>query len=249
MRRSPFCSFLSRRARHRPPSHPIPQTLDVPVPMRCIFCKQDSSTSRSAEHIIPESLGNVAHTLPAGVVCDDCNQYFARKVERPLLESPMFRLLRADLAVRNKRNRLPKWQPEDGARRPAYRQMGRFLAKIGLEVLAFKTLAVADSNAELVKQPQLDELRRFARFNEGPDWPFTTRTLHPVNAVFEENGERFELLHEFDLLVTDTLETYIVVSIFGVEMVLNLGGRENDGYRRWLEANEWVSPLYVTRSA
>ena len=26
--------------------------------MRCIFCKQDSSISRTIEHIIPESLGN-----------------------------------------------------------------------------------------------------------------------------------------------------------------------------------------------
>jgi len=217
--------------------------------MRCIFCKQDSSTSQSVEHIVPESLGNVAHTLPVGVVCDGCNQYFARKVERPLLESPMFRFLRADMAVPNKRNRLPKWQPEDGSSRPDYRQMGRFLAKVGLEVLAFKTLSVPESNTELVEKPELDELRRFARYNEGPDWPFTTRTLHPVNAVFEDDGERFELLHEFDILVTDSSETYIVISIFGVEMVLNLGGRENDGYRRWLETNEWASPLYVTRDA
>lgn len=217
--------------------------------MRCIFCKQDSSTSQSVEHIVPESLGNVAHTLPVGVVCDGCNQYFARKVERLLLESPMFRFLRADMAVPNKRNRLPKWQPEDGSSRPDYRQMGRFLAKVGLEVLAFKTLSVPESNTELVEKPELDELRRFARYNEGPDWPFTTRTLHPVNAVFEDDGERFELLHEFDILVTDSSETYIVISIFGVEMVLNLGGRENDGYRRWLETNEWASPLYVTRDA
>jgi hypothetical protein len=108
---------------------------------------------------------------------------------------------------------------------------------------------VPESNTELVEKPELDELRRFARYNEGPDWPFTTRTLHPVNAVFEDDGERFELLHEFDILVTDSSETYIVISIFGVEMVLNLGGRENDGYRRWLETNEWASPLYVTRDA
>ena len=54
------------------------------------FCNKDSSTSRSVEHIIPESFGNTDHVLPVGVVCDACNQYFARKVERQILESPMF---------------------------------------------------------------------------------------------------------------------------------------------------------------
>ncbi|MGJ4748964.1 hypothetical protein ACQV5M_21555, partial [Leptospira sp. SA-E8] len=89
--------------------------------------------------------------------------------------------------------------------------------------------------------------RQFARYNQGPDWPFTVRTLHPVNAVFKESGEHFELLHEFDLLVTESSEMYLVISIFGVEMTLNLEGRENDGYRKWLEANEWASPLYVKK--
>lgn len=30
------------------------------------------------EHIIPESLGNNAYTLPKGIVCDTCNQYFSK---------------------------------------------------------------------------------------------------------------------------------------------------------------------------
>ena len=60
--------------------------------MRCVFCKADSSQSRSVEHIIPESLGNTAHTLPRCVVCDQCNGYFARKIEKPVLDSGMFQL-------------------------------------------------------------------------------------------------------------------------------------------------------------
>ncbi|MBM3330783.1 HNH endonuclease [candidate division WOR-3 bacterium] len=42
----------------------------------CIYCLGDSSRSRAAEHIAPASLG-CAKTLPAGYVCDDCNNYFA----------------------------------------------------------------------------------------------------------------------------------------------------------------------------
>ncbi len=58
--------------------------------MRCIFCNNDSSTSKSVEHIVPESLGNKDIILPKGFVCDACNNYFARKVEKVLLEDPYF---------------------------------------------------------------------------------------------------------------------------------------------------------------
>jgi hypothetical protein len=51
--------------------------------MRCPFFKSDSTASRSIEHIIPESLGNMTQILPPGVVCDGCNNYFSRKVEGP----------------------------------------------------------------------------------------------------------------------------------------------------------------------
>lgn len=63
--------------------------------MRCIFCERDSSTSRSIEHIIPESLGNHEHVLERGVVCDGCNNYLARKIEEPVLSSGYFKNLRS----------------------------------------------------------------------------------------------------------------------------------------------------------
>jgi hypothetical protein len=59
--------------------------------VKCIFCKRDSSGSRSVEHVIPESLGNTEHLLKPGIVCDTCNNYFASKVEGPLLSEPYFR--------------------------------------------------------------------------------------------------------------------------------------------------------------
>lgn len=156
----------------------------------------------------------------------------------------MFRLLRTDMAVPNKRGRIPAWLPAEGIARPDYRQMGRFLAKVGLEVLAFKMLSVPSWNDEIVDQQALDELRNFSRYNQGPDWPFTVRTLHPVNAIFKDGNQLFELLHEFEILYTHSSEAYLAVSIFGVEMVINLGGRENDGFLRWLEDNNLASPLY-----
>jgi hypothetical protein len=75
--------------------------------LRCIFCKTESSASRSVEHIIPESLGNTKAVLPPGVVCDSCNNYFARKIEKPLLDTPYFRNLRGRQRIDSKRGRVP----------------------------------------------------------------------------------------------------------------------------------------------
>lgn len=87
--------------------------------MNCLFCKNDSSQSRSVEHIIPESLGNKEHVLRPGVVCDDCNNYFALKVEKPLLEQPYFQSVRARNEIQNKKGRsVPEkgliWHPNGG---------------------------------------------------------------------------------------------------------------------------------------
>lgn len=75
--------------------------------MRCLFCKKDSSTAKSVEHIIPESLGNKTFILPRGYVCDKCNNYFAREVEKPFLEQFNMRLLRFQEAIPNKKNKIP----------------------------------------------------------------------------------------------------------------------------------------------
>src|SRR5690606_12119423 len=102
------------------------------INMKCIFCKRSSAGSHSVEHIIPESLGNTEHMLPAGIVCDGCNNYFACKIEKPLLESGMFRLLRYDRQLPNKRGKIPR--PSEGPANPLdFRVMSRFVGKVGLE--------------------------------------------------------------------------------------------------------------------
>ena len=75
--------------------------------MRCIFCKIDSSGSKSKEHIIPESLGNKSYTLPKGAVCDKCNNYFARKIEKKVLELPYYKSLRGRNEIETKKGKIP----------------------------------------------------------------------------------------------------------------------------------------------
>lgn len=76
--------------------------------MKCIFCKTESSQSISIEHIIPESLGNKEHILGKGIVCDTCNQYFAKKIEKPLLETLYFKHVRHRNSIQSKKRRIPK---------------------------------------------------------------------------------------------------------------------------------------------
>jgi hypothetical protein len=75
--------------------------------VRCILCKESTEGSKSIEHIIPESLGNKEYLLPRGIVCDSCNNYFARKIEKPLLDLPYFKSARFRNSVENKKGRIP----------------------------------------------------------------------------------------------------------------------------------------------
>lgn len=75
--------------------------------MRCLFCKQGSNDSKSVEHIIPESFGNTTLVLPKGVVCDKCNNYFAKSVEKPFLETSWAKTLRFHQALPSKKGRVP----------------------------------------------------------------------------------------------------------------------------------------------
>jgi len=73
--------------------------------------------------------------------------------------------------------------------------------------------------------------------------------IYPPDFLFVGKGETFEVLHEYDILVTDSSEFYIVVALFGVEYALNLGGRKIDGYYEWLQHNNNRSPLYSGKNA
>lgn len=264
--------------------------------MRCIICKQDSSSSKSVEHIIPEALGNTDHILPPGVVCDGCNNYITREIEKPLLDSLYYRERRFKAGLPNKRKRIPPW---DGlhlqslthiqvyksfeeldisvgaapnadesrwvhsflnsktgtlifpiGKRPDDYVLSRFIAKVGLETLAHRLLDVPGGLDEVTDKPEIEELRRYVRIGSpGKVWPYSFRSNCTPEFVFQSNRESYEVLHEFDILMTPQSEFYIAVAIFGDEYALNLGSREIEGYDRWLQMNNYQSPLYCGKNS
>jgi hypothetical protein len=59
---------------------------------------------------MPESIGSKKRVLAPGIVCDKCNNYFARKVEEPVLNHPSMRNVRGWYQVPNKRGKYPSVQ-------------------------------------------------------------------------------------------------------------------------------------------
>jgi len=75
--------------------------------MACLFCRGDGPFS-TVEHIIPESLGNDSDVL-TNVVCDRCQNYLGRAVEKPALESTPFGFWRTILGTKTKAGALPSF--------------------------------------------------------------------------------------------------------------------------------------------
>jgi hypothetical protein len=73
----------------------------------CIFCLRDDGGFESAEHVLPESLGNERTVLRRGVVCDRCNSQRLAALDQALVQCPPVSLLKTVHGIRNKKKRLP----------------------------------------------------------------------------------------------------------------------------------------------
>ncbi len=73
----------------------------------CLFCGRSDGGFVSAEHVIPESLGNREWTLPAGVVCDRCNSGRLAVLDQALCDYFPIKMRRTMLGVRSKQGKVP----------------------------------------------------------------------------------------------------------------------------------------------
>jgi hypothetical protein len=260
--------------------------------MRCLFCKKDSTDSKSVEHIVPESLWNTKHVLPKGVVCDHCNNNFAREVEKPFLDSQAISRLRFAQVIPNKRGRVPSVEamllpgfqvlahreasapytlsldvPPDAFEHvarsstgtlilpatvapPTERVVSRFLAKMAVEAMALTLLKYPEGLAYLVEESQLDPIRNYARRGQPEEWPHHARRIYDVERRLPKlDGQSHQTVHEFDFLVTEQQEWYFVFALFGLELTINVGGPDIDGYVKWLAKHAEASPLYHGKNA
>ena len=218
--------------------------------MNCLFCKQNSDNSKSVEHIIPESLGNKEHILPKGFVCDNCNQYFASKVEKPLLEQPYFRDVRHRARIESKKGRVP-------IENAIIISPELVKAEIFFDQRENKTFFLIDDEMKAKRifsspkgamiNPGLDEIKKYARFGEGVKfWPYHQRRIYSEETRFNHpliSMKDYEVLHEFQILPTKDNHYYFVIAIMGIEYAFSLGGPGIDSYQEWLKENHYASIL------
>lgn len=159
---------------------------------RCIFCKTASHNSRSREHIIPESLGNLNHVLPPGTVCDACNNYFSREVEKPFMALPGISILRSNEGLPSKKGKIPATSATLNGRYPAQvrRQLkGPEKAVVDVPSEAFQDLLSNSGNGILIVPME----------GPIPDGPEVSRFIAKVAVEFMAQRllEKSELIEGF----------------------------------------------------
>ncbi len=137
--------------------------------------------------------------------------------------------------------------------------LSRFLAKCAFEFLVFRT---KEENfldfSECLKEEQFEPLRKYARYGEGCKfWPYHQRRIYGEGDLFIgfEREKSYEILHEMDFLSIELerkniegeehvlVELYFILVIMGIEYAIHLAAPEIDGYERWLENNNFKSPV------
>jgi hypothetical protein len=85
------------------------RTVDVNTPKRqCLYCLSANGPFDSAEHVIPRSLGSDTErfVIPAGGVCDPCNNWLGGQVDAPFTDRFDMRLSRGLERLSGRRGRV-----------------------------------------------------------------------------------------------------------------------------------------------
>lgn len=217
----------------------------------CLFCKSDGPFS-TVEHIIPESLGNDDLVLH-GEVCDKCQAYFGKEVEKFLLSKTPFAFWRTFLGIKTKKGKYPSVdlsQPtcqkgvfpavhtkhddigfafhEDGSvsvdiddsdvikgildgskneftlvfTPKILHMIGRFLCKVGLELLCLEDRVRAHSDA-------LSAARRYARFGDFEElWPIFHFSRGKLDDFRRLKSDGFDVVEEVDCYSYSIIECH-----------------------------------------
>ena len=233
-----------------------------------------------------------------GIVCDKCNNYFAREVERPFLEDDTIKLLRFDERLESKKGIVPsvpaiinrKYDaslsmkrkdkneltsyvdvPEKASKSimnsnrgtiifPAFSDslplpkdsvLSRFLGKIALEAFALRIFSLSpDLMDSFIDDEGFDPLRKHVRGSLIMNWPYSRRRIYDAKKRWmdEETQESYQVMNEFDFLLTEESEGYFVLALFGMEYAINIAGPTIEGYERWLRDHNGTSPLYKDKN-
>jgi len=183
---------------------------------------------------------------PTGIVCDTCNQYFGKEVERVALDNPILAFARSSLCIRTKKGKYPSYQglqfevlgqpsgepaavfPPEELKYIMEHGRGQMRIPIGnlgpitrlLLKMGLEFLAV--SELADVYSPAFDSARKAAR---APDlamrWPLAYGALRPEDHIIEFGGDEQgpyvkELEYHFSLGVDSQLGLFLFFFSYGL---------------------------------
>ncbi|HUT67843.1 MAG TPA: hypothetical protein VMW86_04750, partial [Dehalococcoidales bacterium] len=93
-------------------------------------------------------------------------------------------------------------------------------------------------------------IRNHARYGNPKQWPYSIRRIYSADRkIFDSEGKPLQTMFEYDILRTSFDEYYFVIALFGLELTINIGGPEIEGYKDWLENTKGISPLYFGKNS
>jgi hypothetical protein len=102
------CKYLYRTIRDAEATL-SPSETSGDEPHQCIYCLTTTGNFQYEEHVYPESLGNTEIVLPAGYVCDECNNGVLSDLDKHLVEQDAISFLRVIyLPYNTKTGKFPK---------------------------------------------------------------------------------------------------------------------------------------------
>ena len=139
---------------------------------------------------------------------------------------------------------VPLSDPDDVDRK----LMSRFLLKVAMEALVLRTISVEGWRQELLGMEALDPVRRYVRIGEQPaTWGYSRRRLYAHDALFRENTDVYEVLHEFDFVYTEDKRLFFFLAIFGEEYGIDMSDPDPTRCFDFLEEQKGCSPLYPSQ--
>lgn len=234
--------------------------------MRCIFCGNDSSTSKSVEHIVPASFGNSISVLPKGVVCDKCNNYSARKIESPFLNSEAVLQLRQELEIHNRDGKvvnkfanLPTKNKMQISQDLHLVMSHEDKTEEEVEQAVFNYQKYLKRTDELLIKPDYNlsrllakmaveafkKIREYVRYGGNYIWEYSARRIYARNEAYYGDVTT-PINYEFDFLFTSQGKAYFIIVMYGIEYVINIIDNTISDYAEWLKDNHYISPLYIS---
>lgn len=164
-----------------------------PIPNKCIWCLGEQSSERfnSKSHVLPECVGNKRQqVLPAGIVCDQCNNFFGRRVEVALINDPIFEARVGILQLRDKKGEFAYNHSPLGVHR---------VANMEAEISSNKVTLI--TKYEIKGQPNKPhEIRNISKSKDYSkrDLALLSRAVHKIafeslaHSLFVKSGLKFE---------------------------------------------------------